>query len=274
MDYTSKLAKPSSYSTKDDSPPSGILYLWSKIYGDFSDVFGQTVFNSWLKYLVLHSYSNGKIVISAPNRFTADWVETHYKDRILNIFQFYNENAKDITFIIDEDNKNKIEISKISKSEKTRKTYEIYTSEGPGVRIKGTAWQIYNKYQELAKEAMLEGDEKLAESYMQHAVFYHEKIHNPDSDLANKLIDSVSKSNTIEDKENYYQALSLMDSHISTIKSVSESLIYDTDNFLQSEKDSQKKLEEIISNLKTHIEHLNSKNIKRDKIFKLRGKNV
>lgn len=47
-----------------------------------------------------------------------------------------------------------------------------YDSNGPDVRIRGTASQIFDKYQSLARDASSSGDRILAESYLQHAEHY------------------------------------------------------------------------------------------------------
>lgn len=49
---------------------------------------------------------------------------------------------------------------------------QVYDSNGPEVRIRGTAHQICEKYEALAKDARSSGDLVLAESYLQHAEHY------------------------------------------------------------------------------------------------------
>ncbi len=52
----------------------------------------------------------------------------------------------------------------------------VYDSNGPDVRIRGTAFQIVEKYTALAKDATSAGDRVLAESYLQHAEHYQRMI--------------------------------------------------------------------------------------------------
>ncbi|MDP6707828.1 MAG: DUF4167 domain-containing protein [Alphaproteobacteria bacterium] len=47
-----------------------------------------------------------------------------------------------------------------------------YDSSGPDVKIRGTANQIYDKYQLLARDAAASGDRVAAENYLQHAEHY------------------------------------------------------------------------------------------------------
>lgn len=53
---------------------------------------------------------------------------------------------------------------------------QVFDSNGPEVRIRGTAYQICEKYQALAKDAASMGDRVLAESYLQHAEHYQRII--------------------------------------------------------------------------------------------------
>ena len=54
----------------------------------------------------------------------------------------------------------------------------VYDSNGPDVRIRGTAWQVTEKYQALAKDAEASGNWVMAESYHQHAEHYQRIINN------------------------------------------------------------------------------------------------
>jgi hypothetical protein len=51
-----------------------------------------------------------------------------------------------------------------------------FDSNGPDVRIRGTAYQINEKYVTLARDAASAGDRVLAESYLQHAEHYQRFI--------------------------------------------------------------------------------------------------
>lgn len=53
---------------------------------------------------------------------------------------------------------------------------QSYDSNGPDVRIRGTALQIYDKYCSLAKDAASVGDRIMAENYLQHAEHYQRII--------------------------------------------------------------------------------------------------
>ena len=51
-----------------------------------------------------------------------------------------------------------------------------YESNGPDVKIRGTAAQIAERYRSLARDAFASGDMVTAESYLQHAEHYNRII--------------------------------------------------------------------------------------------------
>ena len=55
---------------------------------------------------------------------------------------------------------------------------QVFDSNGPDVRIRGTAFQVNEKYMALAKDAASGGDLILAESYLQHAEHYQRLINS------------------------------------------------------------------------------------------------
>jgi hypothetical protein len=55
---------------------------------------------------------------------------------------------------------------------------QVFDSNGPEVRIRGTAYQIQEKYAILAKDAAAAGDYVLSESYSQHAEHYQRIINS------------------------------------------------------------------------------------------------
>ena len=48
----------------------------------------------------------------------------------------------------------------------------VFDSSGPEQRVRGTAQQLYDKYQQLGRDASSAGDRVLAESYFQYAEHY------------------------------------------------------------------------------------------------------
>src|SRR5208337_2094635 len=50
---------------------------------------------------------------------------------------------------------------------------QTFDSNGPDVRIRGSAYQVHEKYSQLARDASSSGDRIIAESYLQHAEHYY-----------------------------------------------------------------------------------------------------
>lgn len=48
-----------------------------------------------------------------------------------------------------------------------------FDSSGPDIKVRGNAYQVYEKYQQLARDANMAGDRVAAENYLQHAEHYY-----------------------------------------------------------------------------------------------------
>ena len=53
---------------------------------------------------------------------------------------------------------------------------QTFDSNGPDVRIRGSAYQVHEKYLQLARDASSSGDRIMAENYLQHAEHYYRII--------------------------------------------------------------------------------------------------
>lgn len=75
-------------------------------------------------------------------------------------------------------------------------------SQGPDVKIRGTAAQIHEKYQALARDAASSGDRIRAESLMQHAEHYYRlmKSMQPDKPAEQKKDDAEARAAEGNDK--------------------------------------------------------------------------
>ncbi len=59
--------------------------------------------------------------------------------------------------------------------------HQTFDSNGPEVRVRGNAFQVYEKYLALARDASSAGDRIAAENYFQHAEHYY-RIINANND--------------------------------------------------------------------------------------------
>ena len=98
---------------------------------------------------------------------------------------------------------------------------QVYDSNGPDVRIRGTAHQVAEKYLALAKDATSAGDRIVAENYYQHAEHYIRIINENNGKFdADKIMGAKSPQQAKEkekkpeerEKEQVEEDLSLPDS--------------------------------------------------------------
>ena len=69
-------------------------------------------------------------------------------------------------------------------------------SNGPDVKVRGSANQICEKYQVLSRDANSSGDRVMAENYLQHAEHYHRLVN---SDGSGQRTDQAAQPPASED---------------------------------------------------------------------------
>ena len=77
----------------------------------------------------------------------------------------------------------------------------VYDSNGPEARIRGTAFQITEKYELLAKDAETSGNAVLAENYRQHAEHYQRIINSFDNEPVRSSDQKTVSNSEIESDE-------------------------------------------------------------------------
>ena len=82
---------------------------------------------------------------------------------------------------------------------------QVFDSNGPDVRIRGTAFQVAEKYVALAKDAQASGDTVLYQSYLQHAEHYQRMINSWEQDSQSFEITDVEYENKKSAKKNSKQ---------------------------------------------------------------------
>lgn len=91
-----------SLSTKSESftPTPEIAKIWKKTHGDMRNEFGEAVFRSWLKPMILQAYYHGTLEVSVPTRFMRDWIQTHYASRILEMCMAGSADVKRLEIVV------------------------------------------------------------------------------------------------------------------------------------------------------------------------------
>lgn len=83
---------------------------------------------------------------------------------------------------------------------------QVFDSNGPDVRIRGTAWQVHEKYLALAKDAASSGDTSLTENYLQHAEHYQRIINTFTEQMGNWAPPATNTDQAIELDDNQGEA--------------------------------------------------------------------
>jgi chromosomal replication initiator protein len=67
---------------------------WGRVQSRLRAEFGEATFNSWLKPLNLVNLDSGRVHMTVPTRFMRDWVQSHYIDRIRDIWSVENPSVE------------------------------------------------------------------------------------------------------------------------------------------------------------------------------------
>ena len=80
-----------------------------------------------------------------------------------------------------------------------------YESNGPDVKIRGSAQQIAEKYAQLARDAQSSGDRVMAENYLQHAEHYNRIIAAAQAQMPIQNVQNMRESSDddLDDDEVY-----------------------------------------------------------------------
>ena len=75
------------FDNKTHEASASLMKAWENVCVKLQAEFGEDSFKSWFKILSVVELDSHKITLSAPNRFTRDWILTHYAKRILELWQ-------------------------------------------------------------------------------------------------------------------------------------------------------------------------------------------
>ena len=100
------------------------LIDWTIVLKKFQSIFGNDIYESWIKNINLKKEFNHYIVLSAPTRFVRDWIVSRYADKILDIIKTFKGTIQRIEFLIEDaeekfdriDSKKNTQISSIKNS--------------------------------------------------------------------------------------------------------------------------------------------------------------
>lgn len=82
---------------------------------------------------------------------------------------------------------------------------QVYDSNGPGVRVRGNAHQVVEKYQALARDAAALGDRLLCENYLQHAEHYLRIILAINQNNPQRSVMRLDQGQALEGPDEFYE---------------------------------------------------------------------
>jgi len=83
-----------------------------------------------------------------------------------------------------------------------------FDSNGPNIRIRGTATQVYEKYLQLARDATTSGDRVTAENMFQHAEHYFRIINADREEAQAQALAQAQRDKNVDNRENDRQPAS------------------------------------------------------------------
>tara|TARA_Y100000590_G_scaffold437745_1_gene559730 strand:- start:604 stop:1992 length:1389 start_codon:yes stop_codon:yes gene_type:complete len=78
------------------------LLVWDEILQKFKKIFGNDIYESWIKNIQLNKEFNHYVILSVPTRFVRDWIVSRYADKILDVIQTFKKSIQRIEFLIEE----------------------------------------------------------------------------------------------------------------------------------------------------------------------------
>ena len=78
------------------------LIDWNEVIKKFQIIFGNDIYESWIKNVNFKKEYNHYVVLSAPTRFVRDWIVSRYADKILDIIKTFKQSIQRIEFLIEE----------------------------------------------------------------------------------------------------------------------------------------------------------------------------
>ena len=75
---------------------------WEEILSKLKSTFGNDVYESWIKNIILNKEFNHYVILSVPTRFVRDWIVSRYADKILDEIKKFKKSIQRLEFLIEE----------------------------------------------------------------------------------------------------------------------------------------------------------------------------
>jgi chromosomal replication initiator protein len=90
--------------SKNSENFSSLKLDWKIIQKDMKNMFGEDIYESWLKKINFEEEFQNYILLSVSTRFIRDWIASRYLDQILQIVKNYKKKINRKEFRIKENN--------------------------------------------------------------------------------------------------------------------------------------------------------------------------
>jgi len=173
-------------------PTPEVQALWDQVHQAMRKEFGEAIFRSWLKPLMLRAYYHGTMEVSVPTRFMRDWIHTHYAERITAMCSEKNADVKRVQIVVvqnaiidekpepvpndsqdaaDKANQNtKTDISEISSPLDLRFTFDSFVVGKPNALAHAAARRVVESMSVPFNPLFLYGGVGLGKTHLMHAI--------------------------------------------------------------------------------------------------------
>lgn len=198
--------------------------LWNNTLAILRDELSQTSFDTWLKSTSLLSYTQDHMVISVPNSFAKEWLETRYYDLIQDTLELIVNHDVSITFTTQDKHPLPIQNIPITKSRgavdsklNPKYTFETFVI-GNGNRFAHAAAQaVADSPAKAYNPLFIYGGVGLGKTHLMHAIGHYVLQKHPEyrvmyvssEKFTNELINSIRDDKT-EQFRNKYRTIDVL----------------------------------------------------------------
>ncbi|GGH80286.1 chromosomal replication initiator protein [Pullulanibacillus pueri] len=207
-----------------------IQQLWSNALSAIETKLSKPSFETWLKSTSADAFSDNTLIISAPNEFARDWLETHYSHLIMETLKDLTGSDIDVKFIIP-NKQGDIDDAFNRRQQKKKKTaLKQEKAKEPNKHMLNPKYTFDtfvigagNRFAHAASLAVAEAPAKaynplfiyggvgLGKTHLMHAIGHYVIEHNPDAKVVylssekftNEFINSVRDNRQVDFRNKY-----------------------------------------------------------------------
>ena len=74
--------------------------LWTAVYNELAETLPAHAINTWFEPISPIALSGKELVLEVPNQFFYEWIESHYKQNLINALSRSSEDDASFKFIV------------------------------------------------------------------------------------------------------------------------------------------------------------------------------